>query len=495
MISRRDLAAALGALAVALASCADDDAPQTGAAGAAACDPALVRLLGEADAAMAAGQLPEAGRKLDAALAIAPDNPDLWVAIARLRFRGGEHLTAIEAADRALALGRDHAPALLLRAMMVRDAHGAAAALPWFEAALAADTDSADGWAEYAATLGDGGEAGAMLKAVRKLAAIAPSDPRVFYLQAVLAARGGEHALARSLLTGSGMAARGVPAAMQLDALISLAEGNTDSAAATLAALAVRHPANARLRELLAKALFDGDRAADLIGLFGPEADRPETSPYLIMLVARAYERIGDRERAAPLLARAYDLSDRPPAVLAVRKGLPPPTAAARAAGFVGDWVAAQADTKALVLRYPASADVAALRGDVMLGAGDPRAALAAYAQTAKVRRPWSLTRKVVLAYTRTGDPASADTLLARQVAGEPDNASALHALARREALRGEWAATSLLLDHALMLGVGHDPALLGLRLRAARALGKPGDARRFAALLADVRPRRLDKR
>jgi predicted Zn-dependent protease len=345
------------------------------------------------------------------------------------------------------------------------------------------------------ATLGDDGQAGAMLKAVRKLAAIAPDDPRVFYLQAVLAARGGEFALASSLLTRSGMAARGVPAAMQLDALINMAEGNPESATATLETLAERQPANARVRELLAKALLEGGHPGDLIARFDTDARRPDASSYLIMLVARAYERLGDRVRAAPLLARAYGGANPRPAVLAVQEGLPPPTAAAREAARVGDWAVALAGTRALVLRYPASADVAALSGDVMLGSGDPQAALTAYALAAKVRRPWPLTRKAVLAYTFVGDQKAAGTLLARHVAGEPDNASALYALATSEAALGNWARTALLLDHAIGLGAGHDATLLGLRLRAARVLGEPGKSRRYAALLAEIRPRRLDKR
>jgi predicted Zn-dependent protease len=498
MICRRDLGAALSALALSalalpLAGCSDDSGAETRAAGPAS-NPAVVQLLSQADEALAAGDLAEAGRKLDQGLAAAPDDPDLWVAIARLRFRGGEHLTALEAADRALALGPDHAPALLLRALMVRDAHGAADALPWFEAALAADPDNADAWADYAATLGDGGRNRAMLRAVRKLQALAPDDPRGFYLQAVLAARGGEYTLARSLLGRSGMAARGVPAALLLDGVISLAEGNADSAADTFEALAARQPANARVRELLAKALLEADRHEDLIARFAGEASRAEASPYLMLLVARAYEQIGTRERAAPLLARAYDLRPRPAAVLAPREGLPPPTNAARRVGLAGDWGAAKAGARALSLRFSASADVAALSGDIMLGARDPQAALAAYTRAATIRRPWPLTRKAVLAYRAVGDNAAADTLLARHVAGEPDSANALYALAEQQAAIGAWARTALLLDHAIARGAGHDPALLGLRLRAARALGEAGATRRYAALLAAVRPRRLDK-
>jgi predicted Zn-dependent protease len=486
MICRPDLRAGLLAFALVLPGCdSEPPAPSSPPAGGAE----FVSLLGAADAAMADGALPQAGRMLDRALTLEPDNPDLWVAIARLRFRGGEHLTALEAADRALALGPDHAPALLLRAAMVRDAHGLAAALPWFEAALAADDQSPDAWAGYAATLGDLGRHREMLVAVRELARLAPRDPRVFYLQAVLAQRAGKPVLARSLLERSGLAARGVPAALLLDALISLEQGNYASAAEQLEALVARQPANARLRGLLARALLLGGREAELVERFGPEAARAEASPYLVMLVARAYERLGDRASAAPLLARAFGRQRDAPVVLAERAGLPPPTAALREVAMAGNWREAQARARALRARFPASADIALLAGDVALGSGDARAALEAYALAARVRRPWSLTSKAVFAYRRSGDARAADTLLARHVAGEPENAAALAMLARRLAERGEWKPAALLLDHALVLGGGHDPALLMLRAQAARELGDSQAAQRFAKLAAELRP------
>ena len=491
MTFRRDTAAALSAVVLALAGCSGQSVSAEQAI-AETQPPELAGLLGDAEAQMAAGNLADAARTLDEARAIAANDPDVWVAIARLRFRGGEHLNALDAADRALELGPAHAPALLMRALMVRDAHGFAGALAWMEAALAADPDNPDAWAEYAATLGDSGRAGDMLEAVRKLAEVAPADPRVPYLQAVLATRGGEYTIARSLLARSGMAARGMPAAMQLDAVINLAQGNADSAAATLEALAARQPANARLRELLAKALMESGRADEVITRFGPDASLPEASPYLVLLVARSHEQRGARDLAAPLLARAFAKADGGLGVLAARNGLPPPTAAAREAGRGGDWNTAQTGVGALLARFPASADVAALAGDVALGAGDPLAALTSYALATRVKRPWPLTRKVMLAYTRAGDAAAADALLARHVYGEPGNASALVALATTLARHGDWGRVSQLLDHALALGAGHDPALLGLRLQAARALENDGDVRRFATLLAEVQPRSL---
>ncbi|MFM7348835.1 MAG: tetratricopeptide repeat protein [Erythrobacter sp.] len=455
----------------------------------------MAKLIADADTQMAKGALADAGQTLDRARSLDPESPDLWLAIARLRLRGGEHLTALEAADRALALGPDYGPALLLRALMVRDAHGFADARRWFEAAAKADPDNPDIWAEYAAALGDAGEARAMLEAVRKLAAIAPDDPRVPYLHAVLAARGGDDALARSLLARSGMAARGVPAALLLDAVIDLRQGNAESAAATLESLAARQPGNPRLRELLAHALLEGGHPDAVVTRFAEDAARPEASPYLVMLLARAHERLGDRAAAAPLLARAYGPLRSAPAVLLPRDGLPEPTKRARAALLAGNVAAAQNDAEALRARLPASADVASLAGDAMLGAGDPRAALAAYARASEARRPWPLARKAVWATARTGDLAGADLMLTRFIEGEGETASALIGLASRLAQRGDWQRTAFLLDHAIARGAGHDPALLGLRLQTARRLGRAEEVERFSLLLAEVRPRSLAAR
>ncbi len=488
------LAAVAAVLAMGLAACSGAPAPPQ-RRGLGEDSPAFTKLLADATADMERGALDDAGRKLDEARSLAPENPDLWLAIARLRLRGGEHLSALEAADRALAFGPDHAPSLYLRALMVRDAHGAPDSLVWFEAARRAEPGNRDILAEYAATLGDSGAAGAMLETVRALAEAAPDDPRVAWLQAVLAARGGQFTIARSLLSKSGAVQRGMPAAMLLDAVLHLEEGNADSAAASLEALAARQPANARVRELLALALFEGRRETELIRRFGPEASLPEASPYLLMLVARAHERLGDRRAAAPLLARAYAPMRTGPVLLALRDGLPSPTTGVRRALWADNRAGARQQAMDLRTRFPASADVAMLSGDALLGSGDPRAALTAYALASEARRPWPVTRKAVWTFARHGNGAAADLLLTRQVTGEPQTASALFELASRQAARGDWPRTALLLDHALQLGAGHDPALLDLRISAARAAGETAQAERFAALLAEIRPRSLTMR
>ena len=493
MTSRPSGCALLAALV--LAGCASPEGGSGGEPAQAAVETVQARLIGSADRAMAEGDLARAARVLDEAREVAPEDPGVWVAIARLRFRGGEHFTALEAADHALALGPDHAPALLMRALMVRDAHGFADALPWFEAALSADRSNPDVLAEYAATLGDGGRYPEMLEAVRELADVAPKDPRVFYLQAVLAQRGGQPVLARSLLQRSGLAANGVAAAQLLDALINLDQGNFASAAAQLETLARRQPGNARLRDLLARALLLGGRDAELVERFAADAARPEASPYLVMLVARAHERLGDRAAAAPLLERAFAGASEAPVALAPRAGLPQPSAEMRALAAAGDWSAARGAAQSYRRRFPASADFAQIDGDAALGAGDAPAALAAYAPAARIRRPWPLTRKAVAAYRRAGDDLAAETLLARHAAGEPGNIAALVALAQVMDKRGDRARSAMLIDHAIALGGGHDPVLLALRARAAEAMGKEREAARFAGLAAAVRPQGLTDR
>src|SRR3546814_11757039 len=83
---------------------------------------------------------------------------------------------------------------------LFRDQQGLTAALGWYDRALAADPGNTGALIDQAATLGDLGRYRDMLVALRKAAAIVPGDPRLYYLQAVLAARAGQFTLARSLL-------------------------------------------------------------------------------------------------------------------------------------------------------------------------------------------------------------------------------------------------------------------------------------------------------
>ncbi|MEM1195271.1 MAG: tetratricopeptide repeat protein [Pseudomonadota bacterium] len=446
-------------------------------------------LIEQARGAVQEGDFAASGRLLEKAREAEPDNPALWVEIARTRFVAGEHIQALEAADRAVELGPAFAPALLLRAQFVRDGYGLTDSLVWFEAAVEADPNDPLALAEYAATLGDAGYYTEMLGVTRALADIEPKNPKVFYLKAVMAARAGKPVLAQSLIERSGLARDGVPSAILLDAVLDLLERNYDSAAQSLERLAQSQPGNQRVADLLARALWLGGRDPELVERFGDQALHASGSPYLAMLVARALERQGDRANAAPYLEKAYQGRGSEWVALPGQPGLPEPTFQIRRLVEEARVQAAHRRARQLKGRFPGSSDIAVLAGDASLASGRLQDALGAYTMAASVRRPWPLTRKLAAAYRKFGDPQAADALLARHLVSEPRNTEALFLNATRAARFEDWLRVAVLLDNAITLGAGNDPALLNVRAQAARALGEQEEAMRFERLTWELHP------
>lgn len=432
---------------------------------------------------MQAGNLPAAGQAFDRAWRANPDSAELWVDIGRLRFRGGEQAQAVEASRRAVALDPDNPRALQFRAQLVRDAEGLAAALPWFEAAVEHNPDNVDLLGDYAATLGDLGRASEMLAIVRRMATLDDHNPRVFYLQAVLAARAGRFDLARTLLghLGSGMAE--VPAVMLLSGVVDLENGNYESAAQSFDRLAAIQPDNRRVRHLLARAIALGLNERELVYRFGGRARAKAASPYLALTLARAHEALGDRAEAATLLdAAAAGRSTRlvaigaatplSVAVVSAERGGENTLALVRgriASGQRGEAVEA---AQSFVRKSPGSADALALLGDARLASGDAAAALDAYREAAAIRRNWPLVRRMIAAYRASGEEEAATALLARHLAGDPQNAEASAELARAALARRDWARAAVLLDHAIDHGAGRDPAVWAMRSVAASEMG-----------------------
>ena len=175
---------------------------------------------------MREGQLAAAGDAYNKVIALTPKDPQLWVAIGQLRYAGGEHLLALEAADYALELDPDSVRALEFKGLFVRDQFGLTAGLPWFEAALAQDPGDLSAMGEYAATLGDLGQASRMLAVTRAMLERDGGNARALFLQAQLAARAGDMSLAKSLLNKTGDRLKGVPARLLLEGVIELEAGN-----------------------------------------------------------------------------------------------------------------------------------------------------------------------------------------------------------------------------------------------------------------------------
>lgn len=487
----RRLRFAILPLAIGLVSCGEGG---TQDAAAPEHPPKLQRLIEDARHDMGEGRLAEAGQLFDEALQAFPDSAIVWTNIARLRFRGGEHVGALEAADHALALDPAFAPALLMKAQLVRDAHGLVPASAWFAAGLQQHPDDPDLLADHAATLGDIGRNREMLAVLERLARIAPDDRRGHYYRAVLAARAGDPVFASSLLKRSGLQGEGVPAALLLGALVEIEQGNFDNAATALETLHERQPGNRRAFELYARALSLGGRDRELIDRFGALARSSDASPYLKMLAGRSLERLGQRREAARLIeeARAGAGGVTSPfslAAYAPMAKLPEPTREIRqliVAGRANQAVARAARHRD---RFPGSADVMALAGDASLAAGDAAGALGHYSEAARIRRPWPLTRKLIHALRVAGDDDAAHALLVRHLAAEPRNTEALLMLARETAGEGDWLRAALLLDNAMALDAGNDPEMLALRIDVAKAMGETALADRLSAWLGDLRP------
>ncbi len=420
------------------------------------------------------GKLAAAARAYDRALELAPDDPQLWVDIGRLRYIGGEHLTAIEAAQRALAAAPDHPRALEFQAELLRDAQGWAQALPLYERALEAAPDDLNLLGGYAATLGEAGRAREMLAVTRRMIELSPRHSAPWFLQAVLAARAGDIDLARSMLGRAGLA-EDMPARLLLAGALELDAGNANLAIGPLDRLVFMQPANQRARHLLARSLFEAGEYEALFSRFGRDAARDDAAPYLMTLLARAYEERGDRIAAAVLLDRAAAAAPLPIAGIpqgAVRGDLGAawkanPGVASNTMPYVrsllaqGKVAAADAAAARFLQLRPGSLDALGLAGDLDLVQGRNGAAIDRYLLSAKVRFPDLLLLRLCEAYARAGRAGEGRALTARYLAAYPGSVLAARLAADYSAHSGDWPHAQALLESARLRGANRDARLL----------------------------------
>ncbi len=254
---------------------------------------------------MALGDAGNAGARFDRALALAPNDSDLWTDIARFRRSNGDVAGAIQAADRAVAARPRNAEALTLRGELTRGQYGLAAALPWFDRALEIDPGNVAALLERAATYGDMGRMRDMLADARRVHSLTGGHSRAYYLQAVLAARARDFEVARTLWNRTRGAYDDTPSGMLLLSAIDFETGNEEQAAQRLAGLVREQPGNRRARRLLAAAQWRMNDPAGTIATLRPIADRPDADAYSLSLIGRALARRGEADAAALYLARA----------------------------------------------------------------------------------------------------------------------------------------------------------------------------------------------
>lgn len=421
------------------------------------------------------GDLAASGRAYDRALALTPNDPQMWVEIGRLRYQGGEHVLAFDAADRALAAGPDQPRALEFKAQLVRDAEGDAAALALFEKALASSPNDLLLLAGYAASLGELGRGGDMLVVTRKMIAIDPRAPQAFYLQAVLAARAGNTDLARTMLNRTGDKLADVPAAILLNGALELEAGNANAAAQHLIRLVNLQPGNQRAQALLARALYEAGDYQQLFNRFGPLAGRADASPYLLGILGRALENMGDRAGAAPLLDRAAGAAG-PELMPAFERDIPGVLAprwtadqanAGLTAGYIrsllnaGDREGARRVAERLLELRPGSAEALGFAGDIDLLMGRGAPALERYDVSAKVRFNDHLALRFAMALESAGRGGQTQALVGRYLAAYPASRLITRIAANQALAAKDWPRARLLLENLRRRGGNRDAGLL----------------------------------
>jgi tetratricopeptide (TPR) repeat protein len=377
------------------------------------------------------GDLAAAGRAYDRALAITPDDAGLWVEIGRQRYASGQHRLAIAAADHAMALDPDNVRALEFRGQIVRDRYGLIAAIPWFETAIMKHPDDVSVLLEYAATLGDLGRASECLTMTRRVLELSPKNPRAYFLQAVLAARAGNYELARGLLARTDGELDWQPGVMLLRGVVELAAGNPSAASEMFEQVLRARPDNRQAQDLLARALYLSGEYRYATLRFRDEIGRGDASPYLLTVVARSYETLGERQAAGELLDQAA--RPRPAGLRVLANGTDVGGLLAQ-----GRSAAAQASAEAARAQEPGFFDNQSLAGDVQLALGHPVEAQQRYALAAGIRMPESLFQRRFEAYMAAGDLTGAEELVSGYLRQTPTSRAALRAAARLAIGRGD---------------------------------------------------------
>ncbi len=459
------------------------------------------RIRGRAYAAM--------GRGGDAAAAFAesrrlnPANARLWNDIARHNQANGDIGNAIRASARAVELDARQPDTLRIRALLVREQFGLVASLPWFERALTRDPQHHDTLIDYAATLGDAGRMVEMLGAVRRAMRVRGNSPQGFYLQAVLAARAGDGATARSILARLGPGIDGVPAALLLAGTLDLEAGGYGQAIEKLRPLVARQPNNAAARRLLATAYLRADASRNAIQVLAPIVTRADADSESLLLAARGYERIGDRLRAAQLSDRAAAPLRAPATVLPeggmvsvlraeanARPGNPTATVAlVRGLIASGDRAGALARAQSLAARNPGVPEAHLVVGDVHMLGGDADAARAAYATAASLRFDEPTMLRLVDAQEKSGRAADAAQTLALFLSQNPINVAGLRLGAKWQLASGEYDAAIDALEEVRFRTGNRDAALLAELAMAYTGAEDVDTARVYAAAAYRLAP------
>lgn len=406
--------------------------------------PIIPEMIGEAawvagDVHLSNGDLVAAREAYDRAVHELPRNSALWVDVARFRDANADTLGARDAVDYAIELDKANSAALAFKANLVRTEDGLNASLDWYTKALEADPDNADALIEQAATLGDLGRYRDMLGALRHAATIVPREPRLYYLQAVLAARADNYRLARSLLQRTRGELDDQPAFMLLSAIVELELGGEAVAATWADRLLAEQPNNFTAHRILAVANWaDGD-ADGAIEALRPVVDRPDADSWSLLLAARAAAELGRRGESADYLARAATLARGEAVPFAANNDygllsmaadadpLNPAKAIPAIAADLASGNTGRAVERAMRLRDAnrGVADAHILLGDAALAAGRYDLAVEAYRAARDIDAGERTTLRLANALFRAGDAAGSGAAILALRDSQPSSIAA----------------------------------------------------------------------
>lgn len=392
-------------------------------------------------------EIAEAAAAFDEALRQTPNDSELWADVGEFRLATGDQALAIDAANRALKIDPRNIDALMLSGTLVRSQYGLVAAIPWFQRALVIDPNHVPALVALAATQGDAGQNRAMLATTRKLLSIDGRNPHAFYFQAVMAARAQKTELARALLQRTGDRLDGEPGVMMLDAILDMQSGAPEQAIAKLKPMVAAQPPNIKLRRLLGSAMWQAGDAQGAIETLMPLAARNDADTYVLSIVGRAYESLGDRARSLQFLERAarplvVDPQPYPPgqpsSVKAERDATNVVPMIARYLG-TGQAGAALAEAQRVQADNPGAPAAHVLVGDALSALGRHREAITAYQRAANIAFTEPTAMRLVRAYGRAGDGVGALKVLDLYLAQNPRSISARVAAADYFIQTGQW--------------------------------------------------------
>lgn len=421
-------------------------------------------------------------------LRASPNDADMWIAYARFRLAEQDVADADRAADRAWSVAPRSAAALSMKADVVRARGGPVVSLPWYQAALARDPDNVAVMLEYAAALGESGRYAAMLVPLRRAADLESRNPRALFLQAALAARGGEPALARTLLGRIGGAEADQPSVLQLRAAVELSLDTPVEAGNYAARLVASQPDNRTARRLFALALAAQQNPRGVIEAIDAITTQSDADSWSLLLLARSFGAVDWQIDAAQPLDRAARLERGVAGALHTPTtggdSLDPALAvpAVRARISAGEYARAAQLARALAEANPGVPQAWLLLGDATLASGDTAGAIAHFRRAADLRFDEGVMLRLVDALSRSGDRVGAAQVLAQYMARWPENVASMRIAGAFSAEDGDWATARAALLAAQERVGSNDALLLAQLARCEVELGNVGEALPLAA-------------